>query len=151
MPVSLEEAHAAAKVDARLPDGRLLGVNLPKGVEDGQQIRLKGQGQGGRGDAIATVRFRQHPEFRLDGKDIHTDLPVTLKEAVLGTKAPVRTLTGMIAVGVPAWSSSDKVLRLRGKGMLKKDGTHGDLLAHVRIMLPETPDAALEAFIKANP
>lgn len=151
LPVTLEEAFSAAKVDARLPDGRLLGVSLPKGVEDGQQIRLKGQGQNGRGDAIATVRFRPHPEFRLDGKDLHVDLPVTLKEAVFGSKAPVRTLTGKIAVGVPAWSSSDKVLRLRGKGMAKKDGTHGDLLAHVRIMLPDAPDAALEAFLKANP
>ncbi len=150
LPVTLEEAYSAAKVDARLPDGRLLGVSLPKGVEDGQQIRLKGQGPGGRGDAIATVRLRQHPDFRLEGKDVHIDLPVSLKDAVLGTKAPVRTLTGKIAVGVPAWSSSDKVLRLRGKGMLKKDGSHGDLLVHVRIMLPEKPDAALEAFIKSN-
>ncbi len=150
LPVTLEEAFSAAKVDARLPDGRLLGVSLPKGVEDGQQIRLKGQGPGGRGDAIATVRLRQHPDFRLEGKDVHIDLPVSLKDAVLGTKAPVRTLSGKIAVGVPAWSSSDKVLRLRGKGMLKKDGSHGDLLVHVRIMLSETPDAALEAFIKSN-
>ena len=150
LPVTLEEAYSAAKVDARLPDGRLLGVSLPKGVEDGQQIRLKGQGPGGRGDAIATVRLRQHPDFRLEGKDVHIDLPVSLKDAVLGTKAPVRTLSGKIAVGVPAWSSSDKVLRLRGKGMLKKDGSHGDLLVHVRIMLSETPDAALEAFIKSN-
>ncbi len=150
LPVTLEEAYSAAKVDARLPDGRLLGVSLPKGVEDGQQIRLKGQGPGGRGDAIATVRLRQHSDFRLEGKDLHIDLPVSLKDAVLGTKAPVRTLAGKIAVGVPAWSSSDKVLRLRGKGMLKKDGSHGDLLVHVRIMLPEKPDAALEAFIKSN-
>ncbi len=150
LPVTLEEAFSAAKVDARLPDGRLLGVSLPKGVEDGQQIRLKGQGTGGRSDAIATVKLRQHPDFRLDGKDLHVELPISLKDAVLGIKAPVRTLTGKIAVGVPAWSSSDKVLRLRGKGMLKKDGSHGDLLVHVRIMLPETPDASLEAFLKAQ-
>ncbi len=150
LPVTLEEAFAAARVDARLPDGRLLGVSLPKGVEEGQQIRLKGQGSNGRGDAIATVRLRQHPDFRLDGKDLHVDLPVSLKDAVLGTKAPVRTLSGKIAIAVPAWSSSDKVLRLRGKGMLKKDGSHGDLLVHVRIMLPDAPDAALQAFMKSQ-
>jgi DnaJ-class molecular chaperone len=151
LPVTLEEAFSAAKVDARLPDGRLLGVSLPKGVEEGQQIRLKGQGPNGRGDAIASVRLRPHPDFRLEGKDLHVDLPVDLKDAVLGTKAPVRTLSGKIAIGVPAWSSSDKVLRLRGKGMLKKDGAHGDLLVHVRIMLPDTPDPALEAFVKSKP
>lgn len=150
LPVTLEEAFSAARVDARLPDGRLLGVALPKGVEDGQQIRLKGQGANGRGDAIATVRLRQHPDFRLEGKDLHVDLPVSLKDAVLGTKAPVRTLSGKIAVAVPAWSSSDKVLRLRGKGLLKKDGSHGDLLVHVRIMLPDVPDLALEVLLKSQ-
>ncbi len=151
LPVTLEEAYSAERVDARLPDGRLLGVSLPKGVEDGQQIRLKGQGSNGRGDAIATVRLRQHADFRLDGKDLHVELPVPLKDAVMGTKAPVRTLSGKIAIAVPAWSSSDKVLRLRGKGMLKKDGSHGDLLVHVRIMLPDAPDAALEALVKSLP
>jgi DnaJ-class molecular chaperone len=153
LPVTLEEVFSAAKVDARLPDGRLLGVSLPKGVEDGQQIRLKGQGQqglSGRSDAIATVRFRTHPDFWLEGRDLHVDLPVTLKDAVLGTKAPVQTLSGKLALAVPAWSSSDKVLRLRGKGLPKKDGSHGDLLVHVRIMLPESRDPALEAHVKAQ-
>ena len=77
-------------------------------------------------------------------------MPVSLKDAVLGTKAPVRTLSGKIAVAVPAWSSSDKVLRLRGKGLLKKDGSHGDLLVHVRIMLPDVPDLALEVLLKSQ-
>jgi DnaJ-class molecular chaperone len=147
LPVTLEDAAAHGKVDARLPDGRLLSVSLPKGVEDGQQIRLKGQGREtahGRGDAIATVRLRSHPDFRLDGKDLHYDLLVPLQEAITGAKLPVKTLTGKLAVTVPPHSSSDKVLRLRGKGMMKKDGSHGDLLVHVRIMLPEVLDADLE-------
>ena len=152
LPVSLEDAHAAAKVDARFPDGRILSVSLPKGVEDGQQIRLKGQGHpslSGRSDAIATVRLRPHPKFRLDGRDLHVDLPIALKDTVLGTKAPVDTLTGKLALTIPAWSSSDKVLRLKGKGMLKKDGSVGDLLVHVRIMLPDEPDSALVAYAKS--
>lgn len=147
LPVALEDAASHAKVDARLPDGRLLSVALPKGVEDGQQIRLKGQGREGmrgRGDAIATVRFRSHADFRLDGKDLHFDLFVPLADAVTGAKLPVKTLAGKLAVTVPPRSSSDKVLRLRGKGMPGKDGTHGDLLVHVRIMLPEVPDVDLE-------
>ncbi len=152
LPVTLEDAYSAAKVDARLPDGRMLAVSLPKGVEDGQQIRLKGQGHqafGGRSDAIATVRLRPHAKFRLDGRDLHVDLPIPLKDAVLGIKAPVETLTGKLALTIPAWSSSDKVLRLKGKGMTKKDGTTGDLLVHVRIMLPEEPDSALLAYAKS--
>ncbi len=152
LPVTLEDAYAAAKVDARLPDGRMLAVSLPKGVEDGQQIRLKGQGHqsfGGRSDAIATVRLRPHPKFRLEARDLHVDLPITLKDAVLGVKAPVETLTGKLALSIPAWSSSDKVLRLKGKGMPKKDGSIGDLLVHVRIMLPEEPDSALLAYAKS--
>lgn len=151
LPVTLEEVNAAAKVDARMPDGRLLSVQLPKGVDEGQHIRLKGQGNNGRGDAIATVKFRPHPRFRREGFDLHVDLPVTLKEAVLGTKLPVETLSGKLALGVPGWSSSDKVLRLRGKGMPKKDLGHGDLLVHVRIMLPEAADSALEDFVRQLP
>ena len=147
LPVTLEDAASHAKVEARLPDGRLLHVSLPKGVEDGQQIRLKGQGRDGmrgRGDAIATVRLRPHPDFRLDGKDLHFDLQVALHEAITGTKLPVKTLSGKLALAIPPYSSSDKVLRLRGKGMMKKDGSHGDLLVHVRIMLPDFPDTDLE-------
>ena len=151
LPVTFEEVNAAAKVDARMPDGRLLSVQLPKGVDEGQHIRLKGQGNNGRGDAIAMVKFRPHPRFRREGFDLHVDLAVTLKEAVLGTKLPVETLSGKLALGVPAWSSSDKVLRLRGKGMPKKDLGHGDLLVHVRIMLSETPDSALESFVRQLP
>lgn len=149
LPVTLEDAAADAKVDARLPDGRLLAVSLPKGVEDGQQIRLKGQGREtphGRGDAIATVRIRPHADFRLDGRDLHYDLPVALHEAIAGAKLPVKTLTGKLAVTVPPQSSSDKVLRLRGKGMPGKDGSHGDLLVHVRIMLPDQIDADLKGW-----
>jgi DnaJ-class molecular chaperone len=152
LPVTLEDAHTAAKVDARLPDGRLLAVNLPKGVEDGQQIRLKGQGHqsmGGRSDAIATVRLRPHPRFRLEGRDLHVELPLVLKDAVLGIKAPVETLTGKLALTIPAWSSSDKVLRLKGKGISKKDGSAGDLLVHVRIILPDGPDVALMDYAKS--
>lgn len=152
LPVTLEDAYHAAKVDARLPDGRMLAVSLPKGVEDGQQIRLKGQGSQtmtGQGDAIAVVRLRANAKFRLEGRDLHVDLPISIKDAVTGTKAPVETMTGKIALSIPSWSSSDKVLRLKGKGMTKKDGTFGDLLVHVRIMLPNEPDAALSAYVKS--
>ena len=79
---------------------------------------------------------------------MHVDLPVELEDAVLGGKAEVETLSGRIAVKVPAWSNSDKVLRLKGKGLPLKAGGHGDLYVHVRIMLPEGGDAELEEFLR---
>ncbi|MCB1417893.1 MAG: J domain-containing protein [Notoacmeibacter sp.] len=152
LEVTLEDVATAAKVSVQMPDGRKLAIKLPEQVEDGKVIRLKGQGGqvpfGEAGDALITVKLRPHPQFRVEGSDIHADLPVSLKDAVLGTKAPVQTLTGRVAVTVPAWSSSDKVLRIKGKGLAKKGGGHGDLLVHVRIMLPEDGDAALEEFLR---
>jgi DnaJ-class molecular chaperone len=149
--VTLEEAAREALVDAKFSDGRKLSVKLPRGVEDKQVIRLRGQGNadrlGKRSDALATIQIRPHPKFRREGSDLHVDLPVSLKQAVFGAKVPVDTLTGKIAIMVPSWSSSDKVLRLRGKGMPKSDAGHGDLLVHVRLMLPAERDPQLETFL----
>ncbi len=154
LEVTLEDVASAAKVSALMPDGRRLAIKLPEDVEDGKVIRLKGQGGqspfGDPGDALITIRVRPHPLFRREGADLHAELPVSLDDAVLGAKVAVQTLSGRIAVSVPAGSSSDKVLRIKGKGMPKKGGGHGDLLAHVRIMLPEGGDAALAEFLRAR-
>lgn len=154
LEVTLEDVATAAKVSALMPDGRRLAIKLPEDVEDGKVIRLKGQGEqspfGDPGDALITIRVRSHPLFRREGADLHAELPVSLEDAVLGAKVAVQTLSGRIAVSVPAGSSSDKVLRIKGKGMPKKGGVHGDLLVHVRIMLPEHGDAALAEFLRAR-
>ncbi|QOF72954.1 J domain-containing protein [Aminobacter sp. SR38] len=154
LDVTIEEAATAPKVTAMFPDGRKMAVKLPEYVEDGQTIRLKGQGEqglGGAGDALVKIRFRRHPRYRVEGRDLHVDLPVSLKEAVLGTKAAVETPTGRLAVKIPEWSSSDKVLRLKGRGLPEKAGGRGDLYAHVRVMLPEGGDAALEELLRKSP
>jgi DnaJ-class molecular chaperone len=149
--VTLEEAAREALVDAKFSDGRKLSVKLPRGVEDKQVIRLRGQGNpdrlGKRSDAVATIHLRPSAKFRRDGHDLHYDLAVPLKQAVFGAKMPVETLSGKIAIMVPPWSSSDKILRLRGKGMPKPDVGHGDLLVHVRVMLPDQRDVQLETFL----
>lgn len=153
LDVTIEEAATAPKVTAMFPDGRKMAVKLPEYVEDGQTIRLKGQGEaglGGAGDALVKIRFRRHPRYRLEGRDLHVDLPVSLKEAVLGAKAAVETPIGRLAVKVPEWSSSDKVLRLKGRGLPEKAGGHGDLYVHVRVMLPEGGDAALEELLRKS-
>ncbi|MGB3833369.1 MAG: J domain-containing protein [Mesorhizobium sp.] len=155
LDVTVEEAATAPKVTAMFPDGRKIAVKLPAYVEDGQTIRLKGQGGpspfgGEPGDALVKIRLRRHPRYRLEDRDLHVDLPVPLRDAVLGAKVAVETPTGRLAVNVPAWSSSDKVLRIKGRGLPLKAGGHGDLYAHVRIMLPEDGDKDLEALLRTK-
>jgi curved DNA-binding protein len=107
-------------------------------VSDGQRIRLAGEGAPGmgggpRGDLLLRVRVRPHPRFRVDGRDLYTDLPVTPSEAALGATVPVRTLDGAsISLKVPPGSSSGRKLRLRGQGM-----PGGDLYATVMIHVPK--------------
>ena len=110
-----------------LPTGKTVALTLPKGVTDGQVIRLQGQGQpsqsgGPPGDALVTVRFVPHPLFKAEGADLRLDLPISLDEAVLGAKIPVPTLSGKVQVTVPPGSSSGRVLRLKGKGLPKASG-----------------------------
>ncbi|MDH6230203.1 DnaJ-class molecular chaperone [Mesorhizobium soli] len=151
LEVTIEEVAGAEKVTAIFPDGRKLAVKLPHYVEDGQTIRLKGQGEtglGGPGDALIKIQFKNHPRYRVEGRDLHVDLPVQLRDAVLGAKLPVETPGGRLAVNLPAWSSSDKVLRLKGRGLPQKGTGHADLYAHVRVMLPEGGDDELEALMR---
>ncbi len=152
LDVTLEQLVGADKVEAIFPNGKKLKIKLPDYVEDGQTIRLKGQGEttpyGRPGDALVTIHIRKHPHIHVEGRALHLDLPVSLKDAVLGGKIPVDTLDGRIMLTIPAWSSSDKVLRLKGRGLPLKTGGRDDLYVHVRIMLPEGGDAGLEQFMK---
>ena len=131
--ISLEQAAGAEKVEAIFPNGKRLAIKLPAQVENGQTIRLKGQGEavpgGTAGDALVTVRFKPHPKFRVEGRDLHVELPVSLRDAALGSRQEVETLNGRVAVKVAPWTSSDRVLRLKGKGLPKKPDGHGDLFA----------------------
>lgn len=153
MDVDIEDVAAAAKVDALFPDGRRLAVKLPAFVEDGQVIRLKGQGHaspiGRPGDALVTIRFRRHPRYRVEGRDLHVDVPVPLADAVLGGKVAVDTPTGRVALTIAPFTSSDRRLRLKGRGLPLKGGGHGDLYAHIRVMLP-SDDKELEALMRAR-
>lgn len=153
LDIDIEDAVGAGKVTAVFPGGKKIAVKLPQGVEDGQTIRLKGQGEpspfGGKpGDALVKIRFRPHPLYRVEGRDLHTDLPVSLSDAVLGAKVAAETPGGKVAVTVPPWTSSDKVLRLKGRGLPSKSGGHGDLYVHIRVMLPSGGDPALEELMR---
>ncbi len=150
LTVSLLDAARGATQRLRLPSGKDVEVKIPAGIHSGQQIRLRGQGlagQGGAGDLLITLTIASHPIFALDGADIRLDLPVTLYEAVLGAKVRVPTLDKPVEITVPPGTNSGRTFRLKGKGFPAKEA-HGDLLATVRIMLPETTDAELEALMK---
>lgn len=147
--VTLEQAHEGGSVPLRMPTGKVLNVKLPDKVEDGQQIRLKGQGNasplgGPPGDAIVTVKFERHKLFRRDGSDLRVDLPVTLYEAVLGGKVRVPTLGGSAELNLPPSVNTAKALRLKGKGL---HGA-GDLYVNLRIVLPESGDPDLESLMR---
>jgi DnaJ-class molecular chaperone len=135
-----------------LPDGGSLDVTIPPGIEEGQVLRLKGKGapsrgEGPPGDALVEIAIKPHKFFVRQGDDIHLDLPVTLAEAVLGGKVKVPTPTGAVMLTVPKGSNTGAVLRLRGKGVARPDGSHGDELVKLKVMLPEKPDAELETFL----
>ena len=133
-----------------LPSGKDLEVKIPAGIADGQTIRLRGQGMagpGGAGDVLITVSVAEHPIFTLEGADVRLDLPITLDEATLGAKVRVPTLDRPVEITIPPWTSSGRTFRLKGKGFPAKEG-HGDLLATVRIALPERSDPELEALMQ---
>jgi len=146
LPLTVEEAYRGGRRTVTLagPAGqRRYQVDVPPGTTDGQRIRLAGEGGRGSGDDAPAgdlylrVRIQPHPEFRLDGRDVHVRLPVTPWEAALGATVPVPTPSGTTAkVTVPAGSSSGRRLRLRGEGMPDPRGANGDLYADLRIMVP---------------
>jgi curved DNA-binding protein len=143
--LSLEEAAAGGPLRVSLADGRSFTVNVPAGVRDGQRIRVAGRGGegiggGSTGDLYLRVHLRPHGVFRVDGRDLHVDVPVTPWDAALGTTLEVPTLTGSAKVRLPAGSSSGRRLRLRGKGMPGRRSRHGDLYARVQIMVPDELD-----------
>ena len=153
LTVELLEAVTGATRRLTLPDGRTLDVKIPPGLESGQSLRLRGQGGPGRnggpaGDALIQVTVAPHPFFRREGDDIHLELPVTVREAVLGGRVSVPTPSGPVAMSIPAGSDSGRQLRLRGRGVPAHEGRPaGDLYVSLRVVIGK-PDAALEEFLK---
>jgi curved DNA-binding protein len=142
LELSLQEAAAGGRKRISLGDGRDYEVDIPAGVRDGQRIRLAGEGGAGpgggpSGDLFLRVRVRPDPRFRVEGRDLYADLPVTPWDAALGTEAEVPTLTGRSRVKVPAGSSCGRRLRLRGEGLPGPRGQQGDLYATVQIKVPK--------------
>ncbi len=142
--VSIEDMINRQRLSVELPDGEVLKVQIPPGAVDGQAIRLAEQGYRvtgmTRGDVVATLRVNQDGAFRTQGLDLMTTLPIDLQGAVLGCEQVIETPLGSVTVTVPAWSGSDRVIRLEGRGLPGTYGAHGDLLVELRLVLPDTPD-----------
>jgi DnaJ-class molecular chaperone len=134
-----------------LGDGKTIDLKLPKGLEDGTKIRLGGKGEegpAGRGDAIVTIEIAPHRFFTRDGNNIRLNLPVTLKEAVLGAKVKVPTADGPVMLTIPKGTTSGKVFRLKERGFAAKDGKRGDQLVSVEIDVPAS-DPELQKFAES--
>jgi molecular chaperone DnaJ len=144
----------------REASSEVINVRLPAGVKDGQRIRLKGRGMPGErggpaGDLLVLVHVDPHPVFGRAGDDLTVTLPVTFAEAALGADVRVPTLTGgSVGVKIAPGTPSGRVLRVRGRGVPRKDGTYGDLLVTIEVAVPrrlsEDARRAVEALREAT-
>lgn len=152
LEIDFLEAVNGGTHQVTLPEGQTLDIRIPPGAREGQTLRLRGKGSAGEGgmeagDALIALHVRAHPFYRRDGDDIRLDLPISLREAVLGGKVKVPTPAGTVVASVPANSSSGRTLRLKGKGVARRDGAQGDVYATLKIVLPDRQDAELKAFV----
>ena len=152
LELSFLDAVNGGKQSLVLPDGTTLDVSIPPGTRDGQTLRLKGKGrsaagEGSPGDALIEISVLPHPYFARKGDDIYLDLPISLKEAVLGAKIKVPTPSGTVTAAVPKWSNTGRVLRLKGRGVPRSDGSKGDQYVTLKLVLPQKPDPQLEKFV----
>ena len=153
LDVSIEEAATAAKVTAQFPDGRKISVKLPAYVEDGQTIRLKGQGEQGPGepgDALVKIHFRRHPRYRVEGPRPACRPAGAARRCRARRQARRRDADRQGGGQRAALVELGQGARLKGRGLPEKAGGHGDLYAHVRVMLPEHGDPDLEALMKRS-
>jgi DnaJ-class molecular chaperone len=155
LDVDFLQAIIGGKTRLQLAAGKTLDVTLAPGTEDGQTLRLKGQGMAGMGeapsgDALITIKVKPHPYFSRSGDTIHLELPITLQEAVLGGSVQVPTVHGKVAMKIPAGSNTGGTLRLKGKGVRHgKSGKAGDQHVSLKVMLPDAPDQELKDFVES--
>jgi DnaJ-class molecular chaperone len=132
--------------------GKQINVKIPAGTQSGQVLRLKGQGYSGfnggsNGDALITIKVMPHKYFKVDGNNIIVDVPISMKEAVLGAKIVVPTINGKVNLNIPQYSSSGDKLRLKGKGIKTKSGI-GDQIVNLSVVVSKNKNEELENVLK---
>ncbi len=152
LDVDFLDAVNGARKRVSMADGRSLSVNIPAGVESGQVLRLKGQGEPGPGgmnpgDALVEINVSSHPVYERTGNNVRMDLHISIVEAVEGGRVKVPTPSGEVSLNIAAGANSGNVLRLKGKGIQNKVKA-GDLLVRLLVTLPDKPDAELLNFLK---
>jgi DnaJ-class molecular chaperone len=150
LSVDFLEAVNGAKKRVVMADGKTIDISIPAGLQDGQSLRLRGQGHpgigsGAPGDILVEIHVHPHTVFQRDGNTIRSTLPVTIGEALAGAKLPVQTVTGTVQLTIPKGSNTGSMLRLRGKGVPAKSGP-GDHLVELQVVLPDHAD---EEFVQA--
>lgn len=153
LEIDFLDAVKGTKKQVKLPEGPIIEVKIPAGTRDGQTLRLRGKGEPGSGggpdgDALVDIRVRPHHFFTRDADDIRLELPIAVNEAVLGGKIRVPTPFGQVNLTLPPNSSSGKVVRIKGKGVPRANGSAGDVYVTLRIVLPDHPDDELTTFMK---
>ena len=154
LPVRFLEVANGATRTLMLPEGKTLQVTIPEGAEDRQMLRLKGQGMPGfgggpAGDAYVELHVEPHPFFHRKDDNIHVEVPVTLKEAVLGARIEVPTISGPVTMTIPKGSNTGKTMRLRDKGIRNgKTGQRGHQLITLKVVLPAAEEPELIGFLK---
>ncbi len=151
--LTLDDIAADKKHGLKLTNGRSVEVSIPKGVTDGQVVRLRGlapayPGQEP-GDVLLTIRIAPHPLFKVEGADLRYQLALELDDAILGATARIPTLSGAVTMNIPPMTESGRTFRLRGKGLPSAKG-NGDILVTTQIKLPEPADESLIAYAKAR-
>jgi DnaJ-class molecular chaperone len=153
LPVEFLDVANGATRTITLPEGRTLQVTIPEGAEDRQMLRLKEQGMPGfgggpAGDAYVELHVAPHPFFQRKDDNIHVEVPVTLKEAVLGARIEVPTIGGKVTVTVPKGSNTGTALRLRDRGIRnRKSGQRGHQMISLKVVLPTAEEPELAAFL----
>jgi curved DNA-binding protein len=161
MQIGFELAAKGGVTQIHVPGtggGEEISVRIPAGVDNGQTIRIKGKGRPGprgAGDLLIEVEVAPHKFFQRKGLDLTCALPITIAEAVLGARLQAPTLDGEVTITVPPGTQGGQTLRLRGRGIRRKDGAEGDLFVVVNIVVPKSVDekskALIQAFDRENP
>ncbi len=156
LEIPLEVAVRGGTTEFYLHDGthhEKIAVNIPPGVEKGSKIRLRNRGQaspsgGPNGDLILLIKVSDHPHYHRSGRNLQLDLPVSIIEAIGGSKVDVTTPDGTVALTIPPGTSSGKRLRLKGQGVKQRDGSVGDLIVVVQIHVPESVDDETKSMLE---
>ena len=132
---------------------RRLEVSIPAGVIEGNKIKIANEGKpgsngGANGDLYLIVKIKDHNDFQIEGDDVYSELELRAFEAVLGATKQINTIQGTVELVIPAQTQNNKSLRLRSKGLKRKDGSYGDHFARISIVIPDTPSKEEVALYK---